>query len=155
MRTKEYLMQYKILCGEIERDRERIEQIESSLNKSLELDGMPRGTKTGDPTSQTAIRLAEIRSRLHQRLLEAELTRQTIADEIERMETPAYRELIFSRYILLLKWEEVTDRVSRGRRERYELKHIMGYMHGQALKEFEEVHDERTDHIESKHIHQI
>ena len=38
MTTKEHLKQYRTLCGQVERYKERIEQIEASLNKSLELD---------------------------------------------------------------------------------------------------------------------
>lgn len=142
MNTKEYLRQYRTLCGQVERYKERIEQIEASLNKSLELDGMPHGTSTSNPTQDTAIRLAMIRSKLQTALIEAEFTRQTIAEEIEKVEVSTYRELLYSRYILLLNWEEVTDRVSIGRRERYDSKHIRGYMHGQALREFERIKGE-------------
>ena len=142
MNTKEYLRQYRTLCGQVERYKERIEQIEASLHKSLELDGMPHGTSTSNPTQDTAIRLAMIRSKLQTALIEAELTRQTIAEEIEKVEVSTYRELLYSRYILLLNWEEVTDRVSIGRRERYDSKHIRGYMHGQALREFERIKGE-------------
>lgn len=138
MTTKEYLKQYRNLCGKVERYRERLEQIEASLNKSLELDGMPRGSNTGNPTEETAIKLADIRSRLSAALINAEYMRQTIAEEIEKMTTATYKELLYSRYILLLTWEDVTDRVSEGRKERYDVKHIMTYMHSQALKEFEE-----------------
>ena len=135
MNTKEYLRQYRTLCGQVERYKERIEQIEASLNKSLELDGMPHGTSTSNPTQDTAIRLATIRTKLQTALIEAEFTRQTIAEEIEKVE-------VSTRYILLLNWEEVTDRVSIGRRERYDSKHIRGYMHGQALREFERIKGE-------------
>lgn len=147
MTTKEYLKQYKDLCLKVERYKERIEQIEASLNKSLELDGMPRGSNTGNPTEQTAIKLADTRSRLSAALIDAEYMRQTIADDIEHMKTPAYKELIYSRYILLLTWEGVTDRVSAGRWERYDSKHIMTYMHSQALKEFEKVRHSYTVHM--------
>jgi hypothetical protein len=144
MTTKQYLNQYKKLKTQIERDRERIAQIEASLNKSLELDGMPHGTKASDPTADVAVRLADIRDRLKRRILEAELIRQTIAEEIEQIETPAYKELLYERYLVYpaLTWEAVTDRVSEGRRDRYESKHVMGYMHGQALKEFERMRKE-------------
>ena len=137
MTTKEYLKQYRTFCGKIERYNERIEQIEASLQKSLELDGMPRGSSTGNPTQDTAIKLATIRSQLQASIIEAEFLRQTIAEEIEEMETATYKELLYSRYILLLTWEDVTDRVSAGRKDRYDSKHIMTYMHGQALREFE------------------
>lgn len=137
MTTKEYLNQYRVLCGEIERDKERIEQIEASLQKSINLDGLPHGTKTSDPTKDTALKLVDIQDRLKREVMDAELMKQNIADEIERISTPRFKELLYSRYILLLTWEDVTDRVSKSRKERYDSKHIRGYMHGEALREFE------------------
>jgi len=137
MNTKEYLMQYRILSGTVKRLSERIEQIEASLTKSIQLDGLPHGTGTSDPTQSTAIKLADIRTKLNSAMMEAELTRQTIASEIEEISNPLYKELLYSRYILSLTWEEVTDRVSEGRTNRYDSKHVMSYMHGEALKTFE------------------
>ena len=137
MTTKEYLNKYRVLCGEIERDKERIEQIEASLQKSINLDGLPHGTKIGDPTKDTALKLVDIQDRLKREVMDAELMKQTIADEIEQIKTPRFKELLYSRYILLLTWEDVTDRVSGNRKERYDSKHIRGYMHGEALREFE------------------
>lgn len=137
MTTKEYLNQYKDLCGKIDRDKERIRDIEDSIHPSINLDGMPHGTKIGDPTKDTATELADIHTRLKKEVMDAELMKQTIADEIERIKTPRFKELLYSRYILLLTWEDVTDRVSGNRRERYDSKHIRGYMHGEALREFE------------------
>ena len=137
MTTKEHLKQYRTLCGQVERYKERIEQIEASLNKSLELDGMPHGTSTGNPTQETAIQLAMIRTKLQPALIDAAYMRPTIAEEIEEMETSTYKEL--------------TNRVSIGRRERYDLKHVMGYMHGQALREFEE---KRNDRIKNDPLHE-
>lgn len=142
MTTKEYLRKYQALCGEIKRDQERLEQIEASLQKSIQFDGIPKGMSAGNPTQNVAIKLATIRSHLQAKLIEAELSRQIIADEIERMSTPVYKELIYSRYILLLTWEAVTDRVSERRKERYDSKHVMTYMHSQALKEFERLKGE-------------
>lgn len=139
MNTKEYLRQYRTLCGKIERFNERIEQIEASLQRSVNIDGLPHGTGTSDPTQQTAIKLADIRAQLKRATMEAELTRQTIATEIESVEDPIYRELLYSRYILRLNWEDVTDRISRGRRNRYDSKHVMSYMHRNSLKAFEKV----------------
>ena len=139
MRAKEYLIQYKILKGKLRRYEDRIEQIEASMQRSVNLDGLPRGTKTTDPTKDIAIRLAETRTKLSQAIIEAEDTRQRIAQEIELVDRTEYKELLFSRYIMLLPWEDVTDRVSYFRKERYDTKHVMGYMHSEALKAFEEV----------------
>lgn len=148
MNTKTYLKKYESLSGKVERLRERIEQIEASLQGSIKLDGLPHGTKTSNPTLETAIKLANIRSKLNIAMMEAELTRQTIATEIEEMENPKYRELLYSRYILLMKWDDVAERVSKGRANEYEITHVKGYMHSQALKAFEETRNARTLHTD-------
>lgn len=142
--TKDYLRQYQKLCGQVARYGERIEQIEGSLQKSINLDGLPHGTGTSDPTQQTAIRLAEIRTKLKEALLEAELMKQTIANEIEEVDNPRYRELLYSRYILCLTWEKVADRVSIGRKKEYEVTHVKGWMHSEALKAFEKARNRST-----------
>ena len=139
MNVKEYLKQYKILTGKVRRYEERIEQIEASLQRSMDLDGLPKSTKTSDPTKETAIKLATIHEKMSSAVLEAEMARQLISDQIELVSRHEYRELLYSRYILLLPWEDVTDRVSIGRKERYDVKHIMGYMHAEALRAFGEV----------------
>lgn len=155
MNTKDYLIQYSELCEKIQNYQERIEQIEASLTKSIQLDGLPHGTGTSDPTQSTAIKLADISTRLNAARMEAELTRQTIASELEKVENPLYRELLYLRYLKngieekrhLMKWEDVTDELSKGRDNRYDCKHVMSYMHGKALKAFEKARNRSTSNI--------
>ena len=137
MNVKTYLNQYKQAYGRVRRYEERLGQL--SYLKAITIDGLPRSTKTGKPTELNAIKLADIRDNLKRLINEAELTRQKIADEIEQLEDPRYKELLFSRYIMLLPWEDVTVRVSMSCRPNkfYDVKHISGPMHYNALKEFE------------------
>ena len=101
---------------------------------------MPRGTSLGDPTKNAALNLALLKESLGYAIIEAEETRQRIASLIEKMKDPKHKELLYSRYLLLLPWTEVVERLNIFRPGReYELKHIIGYMHMQALKEFEEI----------------
>lgn len=137
MSTKEYLKRYKFANDKVRRIEERIERIEATLPRPSGLDGMPRGFSLSDPTQETAIKLADLRIRLEQEKTECEYLAQRIADEIECVERSEYRELLFARYIMLLPWEDVTDRLSLDRKERYDTKHVSGYMHGEALKAFE------------------
>ena len=138
MNAKTYLRQYKELEARVRRYRERIEQIETL--KGIDLDGMPRGTSLGDPTKNAALNLALLKESLGYAIIEAEETRQRIASLIEKMKDPKHKELLYSRYLLLLPWTEVVERLNIFRPGReYELKHIIGYMHMQALKEFEEI----------------
>jgi hypothetical protein len=148
--AKTYLGKYADLVGKIKRYEERLAMVNATLeNKSTELDGLPRGTKTSNPTEKAAIQLIETKEKLQSYLLVAETMRQQILDEIELIPEPIYRELIYSRYILLMTWEGVTDRVSDVRRtrrkgkghsdERYSVSHVMGPMHGRALQSFETI----------------
>ena len=139
MRTKDYLRQYKEAYQKMRRIEDRIEMIEASLQRSPDLDGMPRSTRITDPTRDTAIKLADLHERLTRERSECELMAQRIADEIERVDRTEYRDLLFARYIMLLPWEDVTDRLSVDRVKRYDSKHVAGYMHSEALKAFRKV----------------
>lgn len=138
MKTKEYLSQYKAMKGRIDRYKDRIQMVENVL-RSVNLDGMPRGTKTGDPTKNAAINLALLKDQYGMAILEAEAFCAKITAEIERVPDEKCRELLFARYIRLESWQDITIRMDRYRPGReYELKSVIGYMHPKALRMFEE-----------------
>ena len=139
MNTEKYLLKYADCVKKVERYEERIEQIENTL-KGVNLDGMPHGTALGDPTRTKALNLAILREQLDYAKVDAEEMRQQIADNIEKMKTPKYKELLFDRYLLLLPWEDVRRKMDAYRPGReYELKTVMGPMKWQAIRELEEV----------------
>lgn len=139
---KRYLEQYKIASQRVRQYEERIEMTSETLNE-VEMDGQPRGTNIGKPTEEKAIKLALLKEQLTYAKAEAEEIRQEIASEIDKMENVKYKELLYSRYVLLLPWSQVAKRLDDLRPgKEYELKSVIGYMHRRALKEFEEVHDE-------------
>lgn len=139
MTTKEYLNQYRIARAKVERCRERLAQIQESLDsKSTSFDAMPRPTGISKPTETNAIRLAETRERLEETMRSTEVVRQQIADEIEQVDGVIYQELLYGRYVQGLEWEDVTRRVSRYRDRPYAEPHVRGYMHAEALRRFEE-----------------
>lgn len=139
MNTERYLLQYADLIKRIKRYEERIEQIENTL-KGVNLDGMPHGTALGDPTRAKAINLAILREQLNFAKVDAEMKRQEIADNIEKIKNPKYKELLFDRYLLLMPWEDVRRNMDAFRHgHEYELKSVMGPMKWQALRELEEV----------------
>lgn len=137
MTVKEYLNQYRVARLRIARCRERLEQIGASLDSTGgKADGMPRTGTTPKPTEQNALRLAETRERLERMLIDAEATRQKIADEIENVDGAAFQELLFSRYVLCLDWRGVTFRVSAERDRPYDEVYVRGRMHSEALEAF-------------------
>lgn len=140
MNVKEHLNQYRIARARVERCKERLRQIQESIDShSTEYSGEPKGTKISDPTAVNAIRLAEMERKLRETLQSAEVLRQQIADEIEQVDGVIYQELLYSRYVLGLNWSEVAWRVSalRGSHVPYDEKHVRGYMHAESLRRFE------------------
>lgn len=139
MNAKSYLLKYRKAKERAERYRERIARIENTL-KGVNLDGMPRGTSLSDPTQTAALNLTLLKEQLKMSVVEAEKTCQEIACSIEKVPTPQFCELLYSRYILLLSWEATAERLRKRRKGAdYDVKYVMGDMHRRALNEFEEV----------------
>ena len=142
MRAKEHLERYKVALQRVRQYEERVDMIATVL-KGIDMDGQPHGTNIGKPTENIAINLALLKEQLTYAKAEAEEIRQAIAGEIDRMENVKYKELLYSRYVLLLPWSQVAKRLDDLRPgKEYELKSVIGYMHRRALKDFEEVCDE-------------
>ena len=137
MNAKEYLDRYKIALQRQRQYEERVEMVTTFL-KGIDMDGQPHGTNIGKPTEEIAINLAVLREELTYAKAEAEAIRQEIADRIDQMDNVKYKELLYSRYVLLLPWSRVAHRldVLRPGKE-YELKSVIGYMHKKALRDFE------------------
>ena len=138
MTTKEYLMQYKDLQMKIARYKERIEMVRNTL-KSLEMDGMPHGTTTGNPTEAAAINLVLLQKEYGKVIKDSERICAEITANIERMPTEKLRILIEMRYIQFRSWNQITEKMSEYRHKEYEPKSVMGYLHKKALREFERV----------------
>ena len=139
MNAKEYLNSYRRALMKVKRYGERIEQVQTLL-RSVDLDGLPHGTAIRKPTEEYALNLAILKQEYVMAQLEAETIRQEVATTVEKLEDEKSKELLYSRYILLLPWSKVARRldVLRPGKE-YELKSVIGYMHRKALRELEEL----------------
>lgn len=123
--------------------RERIIQAENVL-KPLEMDGQPKGTKTGDPTKNAAINTLILKETYAMIITDAENICADITANIERMTDAKLRLLLYERYILFKPWSQVAKTLDHYRPgKEYELKSVMGYMHRKALRELQEVLNER------------
>lgn len=138
MNVKSYLLRYKKYQDRVNRYKERIAQIEDTM-KGVNLDGMPRGGSLSDPTQIAALNLTLLKEQLGFSIIEAENLCQKIVEEINMMENRQYSELLYSRYILLLPWNDVADRLRARKNKEYDIKYVMGEMHGRALQAFAEV----------------
>lgn len=70
-----------------------------------------------------------------------------IENIVDRLENDKYRTLIYCRFIKGYEWEQVTDELSIGRKERYTPKNVMGYMKNKALEEVQKILDQEAENI--------
>ena len=109
MTAKEYLRQYEWAVKRVRRYEEEYqnESILIDAVRSLsDNDGMPHGSGVSKPTEQKAIRLADKRLRLINAELDAIRVKQDLFDFIDSIEG-IEGDILYHRYIRLLKWEEV------------------------------------------------
>ena len=107
MTAKEYLKQYEYADLRARRYEEEY-RLEHELIGSISInyDGMPHGTGITRKTENEALRLAEKAERCVEARLDAIRTRQEVFDFISDIDD--YEgEILFQRYVNLLKWEEV------------------------------------------------
>lgn len=109
MTAKEYLKQYERAVKRAQRYRQQYEEESALIDAVRSLsdnDGMPHGSGISKPTENKAIRLADRRMRLIRAELEALRIKQELFDFIDGIEG-IEGDVLYHRYIQLLKWEEV------------------------------------------------
>lgn len=109
MTAKEYLKQYERAVKRAQRYRQQYEEESALIDAVRSLsdnDGMPHGPGISKPTENKAIRLADRRMRLIRAELEAIRIKQDLFDFIDGIEG-IEGDVLYHRYIRLLKWEEV------------------------------------------------
>ena len=109
MTAKEYLKQYERAVKRAQRYRQQYEEESALIDAVRSLsdnDGMPHGSGISKPTEEKAIRLADRRMRLIRAELEAIRIKQDLFDFIDGIEG-IEGDVLYHRYIRLLKWEEV------------------------------------------------
>ena len=109
MTAKEYLKQYERAAKRAQRYRQQYEEESALIDAVRSLsdnDGMPHGSGISKPTEDKAIRLADRRMRLIKAELEAIRIKQDLFDFIDGIEG-VEGDVLYHRYIRLLKWEEV------------------------------------------------
>ena len=106
--VKQRLQRYTELLEEIDNQSERLMRLESSMTapRSLNMDGMPRGTGTGDPVLAIVSQHLALKEKYLQLLGELSRAQSEIEDLINVL-PPRDRVLMRLRYIQGLQWEEV------------------------------------------------
>lgn len=120
--VKAKLAKYANLARERRQLLEELDALERYRGglKSQNLDGMPRGSSSSDPTSQQALENVSLFGQYTSRL-------QAICDELTEVEAllqnlePVERILARYRYIMGLTWDEVCQRMSYSWRQTHRI----------------------------------
>jgi len=130
MTAKEYLSQYRRITERIRQIGNEIRRLEDLADSiSAENDGMPRGTKTSDRTGSLAVRIADRKAEYSRVLIEAEAKRSEIITVINSVDDPIHSRLLYDRYILGMRWDDIADDIH------YEASHTRTRLHSKALQD--------------------
>lgn len=110
--TRKELSQIYYINREIEMWERELESVTSL--QSPRLDGLPRGSETGDSTANKALQAAEIREIINGLLAKLQLKRKEIYDYIATIDDSLMRQIIMYRCLSLCTWEEVAIYVGGG-----------------------------------------
>ena len=115
--TKERLKKYTALKGELDRMKERIEEIDAQLYKyrTQNLSGMPMAHGVPNDYQEKLIdKKQKVLDRYNAVTLTLEDELLRIETAIEAVEDPTARDLLRCRYIDGLTWEEVCVKINYG-----------------------------------------
>lgn len=128
MRPQEYLEQYLDCKSKVEQIDEQLKTASESIDSlQVNYSGMPHGNDIHSKVEDYVIRMEDKRESLlvkRARLVEVMME---VADAIRDVEDKTYSTLLYLRYILDLKWDDVADAIG------YDESYTRGYLHGKSL----------------------
>lgn len=110
--TRKELSQIYYINREIEMWERELESVTGL--QSPRLDGLPRGSETGDSTANKALQAAEISEIINGLLAKLQLKRKEIYDFIATIDDSLVRQIVMYRCLSLCTWEEVAIYVGGG-----------------------------------------
>lgn len=125
MRVKDYLRQYEIATKRIKRLEERYRElnlIAGCVKSPMDTDGQPRGTISGKPTEEKAVKMADVLLEIEKAKREALYVQFEVFSVIYQV-PDAPGDVLAERYINLKTWEEVARSVGYSVRWTHELHH--------------------------------
>lgn len=136
MNAKDYLLQYKLMTAKIERAEKDLSEIrEERAAISVNLDGMPRGTKLSERTAKLAVMIADMECELIDMRSEAWSIRMDITRTLGKMTSPTHFNLLHFRYIDGYKWERIAVEMN------YSYQWVAETLHKNALSELQQILD--------------
>ena len=128
---KEYLQSYRYAVIAETQIKEEIDQLRmDKMFPGLVQDGMPHGSG-GSDLSAYAAKLDELLIELKDQMDKRIQLRQEIVKKIEAMDSETEKAVLRYRYIHMLKWEEIKERLHMT-----SLRYVFK-IHGRALNNFE------------------
>lgn len=110
-----------------------IEKLETKAMKVTGYsDGQPKGNATTDKVGNNAVKIADLKSLLDEKLDQVCIEKGELLKKIYKIQDSDLRRILRERYINLKSFEEIAVIM------RYSYRHILR-LHGQALKEYEKV----------------
>lgn len=129
-KKKEYLKSYRDAVIAEDQIKEEIDHLRmDKMFPSLIQDGMPHGSGAGD-LSAYAAKLDELLRELEDQMNERIQLRREIVKKIEAMDRETEKAVLRYRYIHMLKWEEIKERLHMT-----SLRYVFK-IHGRALNNF-------------------
>lgn len=113
--TRTDLSQIYFITRELERAERALKELEASISpKSQNMNGMPGGSGTSDPTATTAIQMALYRDQIEKgrrKLLEKEIQ---VEEYCESLDDHFLRLIIKYRCVDLMTWGQVAAKIGAG-----------------------------------------
>ena len=105
---KKWLLEYRKLEQNIERDMEELQRLESRAEKITSMvSNMPKGSQQGDNLQRSVEKICELKVSLNQRIDAAVEKRKEIETVIETLEDKTLQLLLRYRYIDGMTWEQI------------------------------------------------
>lgn len=126
---KKWLLEYRRLEQNIERDMEELQRLESRAEKITSMvSDMPKGSQQGDSLQRSVEKICELKASLNQRIDAAVEKRKEIEAVIETLEDKTLQLLLRYRYIDGMTWEQIALKLN------YSYMHVCR-LHGQSLSQ--------------------
>lgn len=128
MTAKEYLKQYEREVTRIEQLRDRIEKLHSiATGGAAQYGDMPKTTPQTNRSEQLAVQIADLNKTLERKIVASILLRDKIADSIDRVPDAKHAQLLYDKYISLMRWAEIASEMA------YDETYVRGCLHSKAL----------------------
>lgn len=122
--TKNELKQVFYLDKELKAliiERDKLQERIGSSGKWI--DGMPRGSGTGDPTGNLASEIANCKLMITCKELEIQIQKRRVIQFIDQIDDSVMRQIVFFRCVALKSWNRVAEEVgitAEGARKAFE-----------------------------------